>query len=165
MKKLAFLLTGAVGVTALLAGPSWAAEQDAALLKHGKELYQRECAACHGVKGDGEGPGAYILSQSPRNLELGVFKMRSTPTGQNPTDEDLFNTITHGIAGPFGAMMPSFASLSVRDRQALVAAVKDLALIDAPGQPITVPPTSAKGRSDARQADLRPPPVRLLPRR
>ena len=128
-----------VAALPLLAAAGSAAA-DPAQLEHGKELYQRECAACHGAEGDGEGPGAYILSQRPRNLQLGVFKLRSTPGDQNPTDEDFFKTITRGIAGPHGAMMPSFASLPEADRWALVAVVKDFALIDAPGQPIEVPP-------------------------
>ncbi|MGI9501981.1 MAG: c-type cytochrome [Geminicoccaceae bacterium] len=110
------------------------------LLDKGKGIYARECAACHGVEGDGEGPGAYILSQKPRNLQLGVFKLRSTPSGEYPTDADLFETITRGIQGATGAQMPSFAAFSEEDRWALVAVVKDFALIDEPGIPIEVPP-------------------------
>ena len=109
------------------------------LVDYGKKIYARECSACHGVDGDGEGPGAYILSQKPRNLQLGVFKLRSTPSGQYPTDHDLFKSITNGLEGANGAMMPSFRSLSERDRWALVAAVKDIALIDEPGTAIELP--------------------------
>ena len=120
-------------------------QTDAALLERGKILYARECAACHGVEGDGEGPGAYILSQRPRNLQLGVFKLRSTPSGELPTDDDLFETLTRGVPSITGAMMPSFRSLPQADRWALVAVVKDLAQIepfgaDPPGTPIAVPP-------------------------
>lgn len=106
---------------------------------HGASLYDRECAACHGVAGGGDGPGAYILSQKPRNFQLGVFKIRSTPSGEYPTDQDLFNTLTRGIAGATGSMMPSFVSLSEADRWSLVDVVKSLALIDVPGTPIDVP--------------------------
>lgn len=146
MSRRQHLLGLAAALPVLIAAGSAAAQQsgaDPALLERGKELYQRECAACHGAEGDGEGPGAYILSQRPRNLQLGVFKLRSTPTGQNPTDEDLFQSITRGIAGPHGAMMPSFASLPEADRWALVAVVKDFGLIEAPGEAITVPPRPA----------------------
>lgn len=111
-----------------------------ALLDRGKQVYARECAACHGVEGDGEGPGAYILSQRPRNLQLGVFKLRSTPSGEYPTDADLFETITRGVQGATGAQMPGFSALSEEDRWALVSVVKDIALIDEPGTPIEVPP-------------------------
>jgi cytochrome c oxidase cbb3-type subunit 2 len=109
------------------------------LLDRGKQVYARECAACHGVEGDGEGPGAYILSQKPRNLQLGVFKLRSTPSGEFPTDSDLFETLTRGIQGATGAQMPSFAALPEEDRWALVSIIKDFALIDEPGTPIEVP--------------------------
>ena len=110
------------------------------MLERGQALYQLECAACHGAEGDGEGPGAYILSQKPRNFQLGVFKLRSTPSGEYPTDRDLFETITRGIAGATGSMMPSFTSYPEDDRWALVAAVKHLADIDEPGKPIDIPP-------------------------
>ena len=124
---------------------AYAADTDKASLERGKQLYTRECASCHGMKGDGNGPGAYILSQRPRNFELGVFKLRSTMTGDNPTDDDLFRTLTQGIAGSTGSMMPSFASLPEKDRWDLVAYVKHLAGIQQPGKAISVPaqPSSA----------------------
>jgi cytochrome c oxidase cbb3-type subunit I/II len=108
--------------------------------ERGQKLYAEHCAACHGAKGDGEGPGAYILAQRPRNFTLGVFKYRSTPSGQPPTDDDLLRTITHGLAGANGAQMPSFASLPEADRLELVGVVKRFAEFGAPGKAITVPP-------------------------
>lgn len=147
MPRPTFVLPAVVGLAVALVSHGAMAETsgaDPALLKHGKAVYKIECAACHGVEGDGNGPGAYILSQRPRNLQLGVFKLRSTPTGEFPTDQDLFDTITRGIAGPFGAQMPGFAALSEKDRWALVAVVKDFAGIDQPGKPITVPPRPKK---------------------
>jgi len=113
---------------------------DAALLERGKQIYARECVACHGADGDGGGPGAYILFQQPRNFQLGAFKLRSTPSGQPPTDEDLFRTISRGVQGATGAMMPSFRELPEADRWALVDVVKEIAALDQPGQPIAVPP-------------------------
>lgn len=130
---------GLVALGLMFTASAFAANADKAKIELGKQLYTRECAACHGPEGDGNGSGAYILSQKPRNLQLGVFKLRSTPTGENPTDDDLFHTITRGIAGATGAMMPSFASLSEDDRWALVAYIKDIAGIQEPGQPIEVP--------------------------
>jgi cytochrome c oxidase cbb3-type subunit 2 len=112
---------------------------DAALFERGKQIYARECAACHGAEGDGNGPGAYILFQQPRNFQLGAFKMRSTPSGQPPTDDDLFHTISRGVQGATGAMMPSFRELSEADRWALVEVVKEFAGLGEPGKPITVP--------------------------
>lgn len=146
MRKIEALFAVAAGLATMSAVDGANAQQpgaDPALLEHGKEIYRRECVACHGVEGDGAGPGAYILSQRPRNLELGVFKLRSTPSGENPTDQDLFEAITRGVEGAAGAMMPGFASLSERDRWALVAVVKDFALIEDQGKPISVPPRPA----------------------
>lgn len=140
-------LAMALGLGAALAviAAADAAERPAAsteLLARGKQIYARECAACHGAEGDGNGGGAYILSQQPRNFQLGAFKLRSTPSGQPPTDADLFRTLTRGIQGTTGAMMPSFRELSEGDRWALVDTVKSIARIETPGTPIKLPPES-----------------------
>jgi cytochrome c oxidase cbb3-type subunit 2 len=108
-------------------------------LARGLQIYVEHCAACHGVKGDGEGPGAYILSQRPRNFTIGVFKFRSTKSGDAPTDQDLFRTITAGLSGETGAMMPSFEALPEADRRLLVRVVKRFAGITRPGVPVNVP--------------------------
>ena len=134
----AAVLIVCLGLAALAARANGARGSEAEV--DGDALYARECAACHGADGDGDGPGAYILSQKPRNFQLGVFKLRSTPSGEHPTDEDLFATITRGIDGANGAMMPSFASLTDAERWALVEVVKRHALIEIPGEPIQVPP-------------------------
>lgn len=147
MKSASLLLAGAALVfaaTAQIASPKPAAAQyvspDPQVLAYGQELYARECSACHGAEGEGDGPGAKYLSQRPRNLTLGVFKIRSTPTGEFPTAQDLFDSITHGLAGSNGAQMPSFASLSEADRWALVEVVRSFAWMDQEGTPVTVPP-------------------------
>jgi len=116
----------------------------ARLLARGDSVYVEQCVACHGPKGDGQGSGAYILSQAPRNFTLGTFKFRSTRSGAAPTDDDLLRTITQGIAGETGAMMPSFAALPESDRLALVAVVKRFAGISGPVNPIRVPPEPAR---------------------
>ncbi len=136
MHKTSRLASKAVASLALVFGAYAAQAQDS---QRGPKLYAEHCVACHGAKGDGEGPGAYILAQRPRNFTLGVFKFRSTPTGQPPTDDDLLRTITHGLAGAQGAMMPSFAALSEADRRELVGVVKLFAEIDKPVKPITIP--------------------------
>jgi cytochrome c oxidase cbb3-type subunit I/II len=110
------------------------------LLAKGKDIYARECAACHGVKGDGEGPGAHTVNPKPRNFVLGVFKLRTTPSGQPPTDEDLFRTITQGVAN---TAMPSFRDLPEADRRMLVAIVKQFANIKSAPRPISIPPEPA----------------------
>ena len=67
------------------------------LVKKGEEVFKRECVVCHGEKAQGDGTAAYLLFPKPRNLTRSVFKVRSTPTGEPPTDEDLFRTLTEGL--------------------------------------------------------------------
>jgi mono/diheme cytochrome c family protein len=84
-------------------------------------LYEKECAVCHGSGGDGAGSAAYLLYPKPRDFTRGLFKVRSTLSGELPTDNDLFQTITQGMPG---SAMPSFAHLSEEDRRSLVGVVK-----------------------------------------
>ena len=49
---------------------------------HGQELYQKNCAQCHGVAGMGDGFGAPFLVPPPRDLTAGQFKFRTTAGGQ-----------------------------------------------------------------------------------
>lgn len=102
----------------------------------GKAVYARECAACHGVMGDGAGPGAHIVNPAPRDFTLNVFKFRTTPSGQPPTDADLFKIITDGVAG---TAMPSFRELPESERWSLVAVVKQFAAIGVRAKPIAIP--------------------------
>lgn len=104
---------------------------------YGEQLFTQLCASCHGLQGTGDGPAAKYVYPKPRDFTRGVFKVRSTPDGTMPTDEDLFNTLTRGMPG---SAMPSFAYLSEADRKALIEYVKTLVKrkSDAPPQPIEV---------------------------
>lgn len=110
----------------------------------GNAIYMRECAMCHGDQGDGSGLGSHIANPKPRDFTLSVFKFRSTPSGQPPTDSDLFKIITNGVAG---TAMPSFRELSENERWALVAVVKQFAGIKKSGAAIRVPaePAASSG--------------------
>ena len=72
----------------------------------GKIIYESRCAICHGLKGDGKGERANELKTKPRNFTYGVYKFRSTSTGELPIDEDIFKTISRGLHGT--AMLPWF---------------------------------------------------------
>jgi len=89
----------------------------------GKILYDRRCAPCHGIKGDGNGPAAELLDPRPRDFTSGIFKIRTTST-KAPSDQDLFNVITTGMPGTY---MPAWGELSERDRWNLVGYVKTFA--------------------------------------
>jgi len=106
------------------------------LVTVGEASYARECAACHGVEGDGEGPAAHYLNPRPRNFQLAVYKLRSTPNGELPTKLDLYNTITNGIEN---SMMPAFRSLPENERWALVEVIRRFGGIEEEqGEAITV---------------------------
>lgn len=108
------------------------------VLARGKSLYEKKCSICHGASGKGDGDADYLLFPKPRDFARGLFKIRSTPTDELPTDDDLFDTITKGMAG---TAMPSWASLPEGDRRALVQYVKTFSKRfeeEGPGEPITI---------------------------
>jgi DMSO reductase family type II enzyme heme b subunit len=96
-------------------------EEDSRLTA-GRQLYGNYCAACHGDKGDGNGPAARYLYPKPRNFTEGRFRYVST-VNKMPSDEDLLQVITRGMPG--SAMFP-FAHLAEADRLALVGYVRHL---------------------------------------
>lgn len=93
-------------------------------ISEGKEIYDLSCVMCHGEEGKGDGPTAFYLSREfgprPRVFTDGVYKFRSTSSGELPTDEDLFRTVTNGVQG----FMPSFAGLTVFDRWKVIYYIK-----------------------------------------
>jgi cytochrome c oxidase cbb3-type subunit I/II len=91
------------------------------MIAYGKEVYERRCIGCHGVKGDGNGVAAtFLFNQRPRNFNLGVFKFRVTQKPV-PTDGDLLRTITRGVRG---TAMPAWYELPLNDRIAVVEYIK-----------------------------------------
>lgn len=90
---------------------------DPAYLRHGAEIYKRNCRQCHGVSGDGAGPAAPHMLPRPRDYRPGVFKFTSTTYGSKPLREDLIRTVKRGVAG---TSMPSFDLLPTRDLEAVV---------------------------------------------
>ena len=58
----------------------------------GEAFYLANCATCHGVNGDGNGPRAYFIFPKPRNF--------ITVTGRERFDREvLFNAIKFGVRG------------------------------------------------------------------
>jgi cytochrome c oxidase cbb3-type subunit 2 len=87
-----------------------------------RALYDQACAICHGVAGDGNGPGARWLDQPARDFTRGEYKFRSTPFGALPTDQDLHRVLARGVPG---TQMPGYAGrLSFRERTALIEYIK-----------------------------------------
>jgi len=104
----------------------------------GKPTYVQYCSSCHGERGDGAGPAAEYLDPRPRDFLSGKFKLRTTPTGQPPTTEDVLKTVERGIPG---TAMPSFAFLPGEERRKVTAYVLKLAeLLEEPEPtPIAAP--------------------------
>jgi mono/diheme cytochrome c family protein len=98
------------------------AKPDEQAIEAGKKVYFRKCVWCHGEGGSGDGPGADRLWPRPRNFDQGTFKIRHTASGELPTDEDLFQTVTHGLPG---SAMPSWDGiLSEEERRNVIQFVK-----------------------------------------
>jgi len=103
---------------------------DQELLSYGEWLYHGLCIRCHGPQGDGMGADwtlteyepIHWLPRRPRDFESAVFKVRSTPSGSLPIDQDLFEVISRGLIPEKD--MPAFSFLPERDRWALVAYIK-----------------------------------------
>jgi len=67
-----------------------------ASIQRGKEIYEKKCALCHGIKGDGKGTASAGLNPKPTNFK--------DSHGEKMTDGEHFWKITTGRGG-----MPSFA--------------------------------------------------------
>lgn len=117
----------AVGLTLLATGqggpPGAARRGQLPSPETGKPLYALHCLQCHGEKGLGDGQAALFLYPKPRDFTRGLFKIRTTPSGSLPTDQDLFDTLARGMPG---SAMPSFSELPAQERWALVSYVKTL---------------------------------------
>ncbi len=112
--------------------------QEAGDVPRGKAVYEKKCALCHGTEGKGDGPGAVHLDPKPRDFTRGFYKIRTTGSGQLPTDADLVRVITEGMPG---SSMPSWRHLPEGDRRALVAYLKTFSprfRTEPPGQAIDV---------------------------
>ena len=128
-------------------------------LKLGERIYQQNCAACHGDKGEGKGPQADRLITKPRNFTTGVYKFRTTSSGSLPLDQDIFRTITRGVRG---TSMLAQVQLSEQQRWAVVHYLKTFSerfkketpgrAIAAPQSPATNPKLVALGKTKYEEA-------------
>lgn len=81
---------------------------NAANMREGKALYERNCAACHGPTGLGDGPAAARLNPAPPDIAASA-KMPMA------TDGYLYWTISDGGA-PLGTAMPPFKNTLTEDQ-------------------------------------------------
>jgi mono/diheme cytochrome c family protein len=103
----------------LAAAPAGAAEapkRTPELLEKGRASFERNCSACHGDRGAGDGIAAAALSPRPRNFATERFKNGSKPA-------QIFETLKKGVPG--SAMVP-FTNLPEEERWALAYWVAEL---------------------------------------
>ena len=135
-------------VVLLSAGPA-AAQVD------GGAVYERWCVGCHGVDGSGDGPAANTMLPRPRDFTRALYQIRTTATGQLPTDEDMLHVIEVGMPG---TAMPGWENvLSENERLAVVEHLKTFSRFfqgDAPSPLDFGQPTGASDEAIARGREV-----------
>ena len=106
----------AFGSPVLNASPSMARRQgdspklsSSADLERGRQLYSSNCASCHGIRGEGDGPGAAGLHPRPANLSEHEYAL-------DRLGASLWN-------GGAGTAMPAWRDLPPQDLSALAQVV------------------------------------------
>ncbi len=89
------------------AAPQLAATGD---LVRGQQLYLHNCASCHGLRGEADGPGASALHPQPANL-----------AGHEYTVDHLGQVLWNGVAG---TSMQGWRDLSAHDLAAIAQVVR-----------------------------------------
>lgn len=89
--------------------------KDASVIADGKELWAKQCKACHGAAGLGDGPKGAMLKTNPGNFSTAAF--------QAQTDGELYYKTTYG-----NGEMPAYEKKvpAEADRWALVAYMRTL---------------------------------------
>lgn len=119
----------------------------------GKATYDRWCAVCHGAEGQGDGPAAEYMLPRPRDFTLALYQIRSTASGQIPTDADILRVIDEGMPG---TTMPGWREiLSDRERRELVDYLKSFSRFFAQGEAETLEFGRAPRASDEALAEGR----------
>src|SRR5215471_3565375 len=95
---------------------------DVKTLNDGHEAYMLYCYACHGEKGDGNGPASAGMRPPPRNFTRGLFKFAGAEAGKLPTDDALERTVRRGLNGT--PMLPW--DVAEVERHAIVQYLKTL---------------------------------------
>lgn len=81
------------------------------LVSHGKDLYNTNCASCHGETGQGNGPAGASLNPPPRNF------VNPQTWKHGPKITNMYVTLQEGIPN---TGMASFSNISPEDRFAII---------------------------------------------
>src|SRR3989442_6456097 len=117
----------------------------------GKAVYVKWCAGCHGDTGAGDGPAASHMLPRPRDFTGAIYKIRTTASGQLPTNQDVLRSIDDGLPG---RAMPAWKDrLSERERRDVVAYLKTFSAFFQDTSQHIVPLTFSKEPGGARSAE------------
>src|SRR2546428_10505537 len=117
----------------------------------GKVVYVKWCAGCHGDRGAGDGRAASHMLPRPRDFPGAIYKIRTTASGQLPTDQDVLRSIADGLPG---TAMPAWKDrLSERERRDVVACLKTFSAFFQDTSQHVVPLTFSKEPGGARSAE------------
>lgn len=111
------------GVALLLANSSPAMPLRITIVSNeslGKDVYDTYCVACHGEKGVGNGPDAYMMKIKPTDFRDGVYEFKSTVGASLPTKNDIVRTLELGVRTT--AMLPQL-QLNYREMEAVAGYV------------------------------------------
>ena len=115
----------------------------------GQVTYDRWCAGCHGVDGTGNGPGAGYMLPRPRDFTQALYQIRTTASGDLPTDDDILDIINRGMPG---TTMPGWEELlSDDEKEALVQYLKTFSRFFSPDE---VPQPLDFGRAPRANAEV-----------
>src|SRR4051812_34638612 len=93
-----------IGSAAIMLAPAAHAQQQSAA---GKKTYDKWCSGCHGDTGAGDGVASKAMLPHPRDFTKGVYKIRTTASGEIPTDDNIRHIVEVGMPG---TAMPEWKS-------------------------------------------------------
>ena len=140
------VLPAGVALLALLASVAPGHAQEEAGGPAGKVVYDRWCAGCHGMEGAGDGPGAGTMLPRPRDFTRALYQIRSTASGELPTDADILHVINVGMPG---TAMPGWEEILTEEERAdLVQYLKSFSRFFEGAAPEVIDFGSAPGSSE-----------------
>lgn len=121
-----------------------ASQAEAQEAERGEAVYRAWCAECHGETGEGDGPSADWMLPPPRDFTGARYKIRTTGSGELPTDADLHEVIREGLPG---TTMPGWPDLSETEREAVIEYIKSFAPFFEGATPEPLEPSGDPGAS------------------